>query len=152
MKSGMTKLVEASVKFDRAKGGSVSSFDKLFLTQREFKEALISAFQVSLTSCELGALVCVFDKGGCGTIHSKTFLNSFMQLGAKERDSRHLKQLATNKEGERLMKAAKKIAAQENKLNIDIDYNFTDVDRDSALVKFLESATKYDKSAPGDKK
>lgn len=148
--SANKKLKEASTFFDQSRGGSLSSFDPLTLTPVEFKRALKRTFNLSFTPSELGALVCSYDKEGKGGISCKNFLNSFFALGHEERDRMRITQLKRNVEGEKALKAEEEKKRNDliNKTDIDIDFDFTEEDRDAGLAKLLAAATKYDRSHP----
>jgi hypothetical protein len=151
--TAMSKLTEASVKYDKSRGVSLQSFDPKVLTPQEFDQALIRTFNLKLNPMELGSTVCLYDKDGKGDVFCEGFLNSFFQLGNAERAKRHTEQL----ERERLARKRdselheKILAENSNKMKIDIDYEWTDNDRDSMLEKVTIAATNYDKGGPGAK-
>jgi len=57
LQSARAKLTEAAVFFDRARGGSLSSFEALSLSPLEFKRALKRTFNITLSPTELGELL-----------------------------------------------------------------------------------------------
>jgi hypothetical protein len=86
MQSALSKLLVASTNYDTVRGVSLDSFEPESLGPQLFTEALQRTFNVFLTPAELGAMMVTFDKQGKGKVHCKTFLNSFMSFGLKERD------------------------------------------------------------------
>lgn len=148
--SANRKLTECSQFFDKSRGGALTSFDPLTLTPVEFKRAIKRTFNISVTPAELGALVVAYDKEGKGSIKCQDFLNAFFAMGLEERDRMRITQVKKNRDGERAIRAEeeKKRSDLLNKTDIEIDFDFTDDDRDSALAKMLAAATKYDRSHP----
>jgi hypothetical protein len=68
-------------------------------------------------------------------------------MGYEERDRIRVEQLQKQREADKLMREEheKKLLAQVNKTDIEVDFNFADEDRDSALFKMTESAVKVTK-------
>ena len=56
-KSAMQKLIDASMKYDKARGASLASFEPAFLSQMEFSQAIVRTFNLILTPKELGFVV-----------------------------------------------------------------------------------------------
>ena len=148
--SANRKLTECAQFFDKSRGGSLSSFDPLVLTPVEFKRAIKRTFDITLTPGELGALVVAYDKDGKGAIKCQDFLNAFFAMGLEERDRMRVGQVKKNREGEKALRLEeeKKRYDLMNKTDIEIDYDFTDDDRDAALAKLLTAATRYDRAHP----
>lgn len=144
MESALSKLKEASTKYDASKQPSLPSFDVANLTPIEFKRALAASFGLQVTGAELGALVCTFDKEGSGKINCHQFLVSFFSLGYGERNKHRLEQLQACRSAEKSMKEAHlmKLKSLEDKVEAQIDFDFTNSDRESALVKMTEAASK----------
>ena len=148
--SAKHKLVEASVYFDSSKPGALISFEPQYLSPLDFIRAIKRTFNLALTTQELGYVVSLYDKDGSGNIHCKTFLNGLFAMGHEERDRHRLEQLERNREGERLMKEREEKKKYDllNKTDIEVDYVFTDGDRNSALAKLLVASTKFDRAHP----
>ena len=155
--SAREKLVGAAVYFDSSKPGALVSFEPQSLSRLDFVRAIKRTFNLTLTPGELGYIVSEFaPAGGSGSgsgsgVHCKTFLNSLFVLGHEERDRIRIEQLKRNREGERLIKEReeKKKYDMLNKTDIDVDFCFSDEDRDSALAKLLVASTKFDRGHPG---
>lgn len=151
--SAISKITEASVKYDKSRGASLQSFDPKVLTPQEFDQALVRTFNLKLNPMELGSMVCLYDKDGKGDVFCEGFLNAFFQLGNVERAKRHTEQL----EKERVARKAnaelheKILAENASKMKIDIDYEWTDNDKVSMYEKVTIAATNYDKGGPGAK-
>jgi len=148
--SAMAKLTESSTFFDQSRGGTLSSFEPLSLTPVEFKRALKRTFNLSFTPAELGALVCTYDKDGKGSVECKPFINAFLALGHDQRDRMRITQLQKNIEGEKQIRAEEEKKRNDllNKSDIQVEFDFSDEERDSGLSKMLTAATKYDKAHP----
>jgi translation initiation factor IF-2 len=71
-------------------------------------------------------------------------LTTFTTLGAAERGRIRTEQLKKQRENEKLMREEyeRKIQENLNKTLYEVDFEFTDMDRDSALKKMTEAATK----------
>lgn len=149
--SAKAKLTEAAVWFDKSRGGSLASFEQLYLSPLEFNRALKRTFNIVMTPAELGAIVTMMDKEGKGHVVSKQFINSFTAMGFQERSSKNLKQIKASKDAEKKMREeadAKRMALLNKNPGVEIDYEYTEDDRDIALMKMTEAALKYDKSHP----
>lgn len=149
--SAKAKLTEAAVWFDSSRGGSLASFEQLYLSPLEFNRALKRTFNVVMTPAELGAIVTMMDKEGKGHVVSKQFINSFTAMGFQERSSKQLKQIKASKDAEKKMREegeAKRLALLNKNPGVEIDFEYTEEDRDIALMKMTESALKYDKAHP----
>jgi hypothetical protein len=64
LKSVLKQLTEASVKFDKNKGGTLISFDPESLDALEFKKAIKRTFDLTFTPEEMAAAITYFDKKG----------------------------------------------------------------------------------------
>lgn len=146
------KLTVASAKYDKNAPGSVplDVFNAKFLNPGEFREAVKRTFNVPLSPKELAALVKDFDTGE-GNVLSQSFVVVFLKLGAEERGKAKSIQLELNRRNEMLRKTehARKIKEAEDKMVLDISYDFKKDDEESAFVKVAIAAKKYDKNAPG---
>jgi hypothetical protein len=198
-KSAMQKLIDASMKYDKARGSSLASFEPAFLSQMEFSQAIVRTFNLILTPKELGFVVdlmnneervntkpiapsklekskrgnnndnhsvtgslassqkkdddSIFVDHSGKVIHCKSFLNAFFAMGNSEREKIHIETIKKHRQAEkqRQIEHEEKIKAQANKLDIEIDYDYNDEIRDTALAKMTEAAIKYDKSHPAAK-
>lgn len=146
----LAKLTEASVFFDK-ECSPLISFEPSHLSAIDFIRSVKRTFNVRMTPAELGYLMKTYDIDGSQQLHCKTFLQAFMALGHEQRDKIRLGNWKRNIDGEKLMqeKAEKKRSEMLNKgADTEVDYGFTDEDRDSALAKLLVASTKYDRAHP----
>lgn len=159
MDSATEKLTEASVWFDRSRGGSLLSFEQKSLSPLDFSRALFRTFNIKLTPEELGAVIVSLDKSGGDAkrmanekteVNSKEFINAFMALGFQARASKNIQQIQASKEAEQRMleEAEQKRLELLNKSDIEIDFNVTPEERNLALEKMAKAALKYDKAHP----
>jgi len=150
--SAYDKLTVASAKYDKNAPGCVplDVFDAKFLNPGEFREAVKRTFNVALTPKELAALVKDFDTGE-GNVLSQSFVVVFLKLGADERAKAKSVQLELNRRNDILRKTehARKIKEAEDKMILDISYDFKKDDEQNAFKKVAIAAKKYDKNAPG---
>ena len=166
-KSAVAKMTAASTKYDASRGVSLASFEPQLLSQSEFNDAIARTFSLRLNPRELGAVVQMLntdkvqgladmtpeEKRAELQVHCQSFLNSFFALGHAERDrfKKHTLRAQREAEVERRRRDAELLEAQANKLNIEIDYDFTPEERDAALVRLTDAATRYDKAHPASK-
>ena len=155
MDSATEKLTEASIWFDKSRGGSLASFETKTLSPLDFHRALFRTFNLKLSPAEIGAVITNLHKDGQekGHIVSKEFINSFMALGFSARANKNIEQLKSSKEAEKKMIIENEKKREEllNKSDIAIEYNVTEKERENALIKMGQAALKYDKSHPAAK-
>lgn len=75
LKNALAKLTEASIRYDSARGVSLTSFEPATLSPREFMKGLRKTFNINLPPKELGALVIHFDKDGTSTVQNLIHTN-----------------------------------------------------------------------------
>ncbi len=68
LQSALTKLQDASTKFDKSRGVTLDSFVSESLSPQEFQEAIQRTFNLTLGPSELGAIVTTFDKNSSGKV------------------------------------------------------------------------------------
>ena len=148
LKHAMDKLLEASIKYDKVRGVPLTSFDQYDLNALEFKEALFRTFNLTFNKEGLGALLQHFDKNGVGKVNSHDFLLEFFQMGNEEKEKQRLTMIKKQRDMNLKVKEDhdKKLALQENKSDVRIEYEYTEVDEASAIEKMRVAAMKYDKS------
>ena len=110
-----------------------------------FRENLKRVFGILATPKEIGYLMDQYDTDKVGKINSKKFMISFLSIGKHERDKKRREFLESTRQA---LKQAKKeeeakLAAQWEKMEFQIEYEFTDDDFQSAVVKMREASTKY---------
>lgn len=93
LNSALAKLTEASIKFDKMRGGSLISFEPSFLTPLEFKRAVRRTFNLNFNAEEMGALIQYFDIDQSRTINCQKFLTTFTLLGSSRKDEIKSEQL-----------------------------------------------------------
>ena len=152
--SAYRKLTIGATLYDRNSPGcaSLDAFNAKYLTPGEFREQLKRTFNIALLPKELAAIIDDFCNGGLDqNVQSQQFLNTFLKLGSDERDKKHRMELTRQRreesyrknEHERAMKAA------EDKMQLKIDYNFDNEQKNSAFEKLNIAAKRYDKNSPG---
>eukprot|EP01038_Epipyxis_sp_PR26KG_P006779 gene6779-9286_t len=152
LKSALEKLTEASVKFDPASPGpmGLTAFDASHLSPAVFREMLKRSFNMKVTNQELAALISQFDNNGNKQIDCAKFMVRFTTLGSDKRSeiraTQLLKQRNMNEEA-RLQKELKKKAAAD-KMEFNVDFNYSNDDFNSALEKIRKLAANYDRSHP----
>jgi len=150
--SAFQKLTKAATNYHKSHPSAVGldGFDALQLTYGEFKELVKRTFNIRLTEGELAALIAFFDSESEGFIRSKDFLLHFFKTGFTERNKVHSESLRKDRElaKQREREAQEKLRAQWAKMELDIDWNFTQSDTDSALAKVTKAAREYDANHP----
>lgn len=152
LNSAILKLQAGSLKYDKARGGSLKAFDAQTMKAGLFSDMLKQIFNINLTLRELAAIVQQFDKNNTKEINCSAFLVSFFKLGQDERFRLHSEQIAKQRELDKIAaeEAEKKRVAQKEKavahLGIEADFDFTEDDMESALAKMTNCAHAYDKT------
>ena len=150
--SAFQKLTRAATNYHKSHPSAVGleGFDAMQLTYGEFRELLKRTFNIRLTEGELAALIAFFDTESEGFIRSKDFLLHFFKTGFSERNKVHSEAIRKDRElaRQREKEAQEKLRAQWAKMELDIDWNFTQADTDSALAKMTKAAREYDANHP----
>lgn len=130
---------------------SLDGFEQKQMKPHVFREMIKRTFGVVLTPGELGACMHYFDPKKNGTISSKKFLIYFLKLGIVERELTHKSDLEKLKADSLLRERehTEKLAAQWAKMELNLNFHFTEEDKQSALEKLAEAALKFDPSSPG---
>jgi Ca2+-binding EF-hand superfamily protein len=151
-KTALEKITKAAIKYDKNHPSApcLDGFGGAFMTPYVFKDMLFRAFHIKLSPKELGATMKHFDKDLSGTVDCSEFLNSFFRLGFQKRSEMHHKQLEKQKEAnyQRTRSELLKLCEQEKKMNMKLDWEFTDDDLKNVNEKITEAAMKYDKNHP----
>lgn len=109
-------------------------------------------FNLKLDRAELGAVLKEFDPNFEGSqIPASEFLRYFMRLGIDARDKARAEQRQRQLELNLLaeQESTKKLTQATAKMNLEVDYNFSESAEESAKEKLLVAATKYDRYATG---
>jgi hypothetical protein len=117
-----------------------------------FREMLKLTFNLKVDRAELGAVLKEFDPNFEGSqIPASEFLRYFMRLGIDARDKARAEQRQRQLELNLLaeQESTKKLTQATAKMNLEVDYNFSESAEESAKEKLLVAATKYDRYATG---
>lgn len=151
-KSAMKKLTAASALYDKNSPGCVAldAFDAAYLTPGMFREVAKRTFNLVFEPKELAAVIHQFENGK-GNLDCQKFLVHFIRVGAEEREKAKVIQLEKQRREDSLRKSDhdRKVKALESKMIINVSYEYTDAERDSAFKKLTVAAKKYDKNHPG---
>ena len=146
------KLKGAAVKYDKTHPSSMSldGFEGSYLTPGVFREMLKRTFNILLTPTELKALVTEFDTNNENKVNCTEFIKQFFKLSFEEKSKLHHELLAKQRETEKEMEEAERRKKKEieDKMNLEVDYDFTKQDEEIALAKITKAAIKYDKNHP----
>jgi hypothetical protein len=127
----------------------LEGFDAAYLVPAQFREIVKRTFNLKLNMEELAAAMKLFDKENKGHIQSAEFLVSFFKLGAEERarfKSEALEKQRTMNE-EAAAEAERKVKEEEASRRFKADFDFSDADRETALHRMTEAASKYDRTS-----
>ena len=150
--SAIAKMTAAAKKYDRNHPASVAldGFEGASLGPAIFKEMLKRTFNLKLSPPELGALISVFDKDGDGNIDTAEFLLTFFKHGFAARGQELMEQ--REKQARMTVQAEQekhqKMKELEDKMEMKLDYNFSEADEARMHVKLKDAAKKYDKNHP----
>jgi Ca2+-binding EF-hand superfamily protein len=150
--SAMQKLREISAKYDKNAPGcpSLEAFEAQYLIPSAFRDVLRRSFGVHFTPKELSAILDTYkDKRGNLICHD--FLVAFMKMGADQRAQEKLIELEKQRLDNihRKTEHARKMREAEEKMVLEINYDFTPEHRATAFKKLAGAAKKYDRSHPG---
>jgi hypothetical protein len=162
LRSALSKLLEASVRYDRLTPGAVQldAFECEFMRPHELREQLKMVFNVQLTVGELSAFVLDFNKEANEgvavvdrdeSVNCAAFLVTFFRMGFVEKEIRVRAFYAKKKKFEQ-DRDRKKLEAQQEldrKNNLKTSTEFTLEDKERAVAKLRVAAKLYDKSMPG---
>lgn len=148
--TAISKVTEVAKKYDKnhPSAPSLDAFNGAFLTPLEFREVLRRTFHLQLTPGELGALIHEFDKNNDGMIECAEFLVTFFKLGFAARAQEKTEQLELQRQHLEAVKEeqAEKLKMAEAKMEIKVDYDFSEADEARMHSKLRQAAKKYDKS------
>jgi hypothetical protein len=153
--SAMRKIIEAAVKYDRLMPGAVQldAFDCEFMPPNVFREQMKMVFNIPLTVEELSAFIKNFNKDNDHgeNVNCAAFLVSFFRAGFQERSNRlhNLWKEKKRVEEARKMKELQEKKEQEMKNSLKVNFEFTEKDKERAIVKLRTAARLYDKTTPG---
>lgn len=109
-------------------------------------------FNLKVDRAELGAILKEFDPNiESSQIPASEFLRYFLRLGIDARDKARMDQRQRQLEMSALAESVstKRLTDAEAKMNLDVDYNFSESAEDSAKEKLRIASTKYDRYATG---
>lgn len=146
------KMTASSAKYDKNAPGcaSLDAFDAAYLTPMVFREIMKRTFNIALAPKELAVLIDDFDNGS-GNVDCQSFIINFIKLGAEERNKFKLVMLEKQRRDDLIRKTEhdRKMKEAEDKMVLNISYNYTPEEKNSAFIKTAAAAKKYDKNAPG---
>jgi len=178
-KSALHKLTIAATKYIPVEAVSpLTAFETAVMPPHVFKEQLKLAFNIKLSMKELSALISYFDKEGKGIINCKDFLMIFYRTGYDERNrirSIWRKEIVEKdqqrkiEEEERLLthllthlltysltyslthSLTHSFRLRQNLARnaLDVDFDFSESDFDSALMKIVNMCRLFDKRQLG---
>lgn len=147
------KLAIAAKKYDKAHPAAMTldGFEEKHLKPHVFREMLKRTFNLNLSPEELGAIIHYFDKNNTGEIISQDFLIHFLKVGIAERDKEHKDSLRKLREDAEFREKyhQDKMAAQWRKAELDVTYDFSFEERESAMEKLTEASVKFDPNSAG---
>lgn len=151
--SAFQKLTVAAKRYDKNHPGAMSldGFVEKSLQPHVFREMIKRTFGVVLTEPELNACMHFFDAKKTGLLDSRKFLIYFLKLGIAQREEDHKNSLAKLRADATMREREheEKLAAQWAKTELALTYEFTEQDKQSALLKLSDAAFKFDPASPG---
>jgi hypothetical protein len=151
--SALSYLKKAAVKYDKTSPGCVSldAFNCKYMTPFQFRDAMKSIFNITLTPKELSSLVSEFADESTENVESQKFLVYFIRIGSDERSKEKQINIVKQRQRERvrIAEAARQLENAEAKMHLKITYEYKDSDYSEAFEKYKVAAGKYDKGAPG---
>jgi Ca2+-binding EF-hand superfamily protein len=151
--AAITKLTNAATRYDRSTAGAVGldAFEGEAMLPHVFKEQLKRVFNIHLTPPELGALMSYFDKNRDGTINCAEFLIQFFRTGFEERSRvrSHWRELKRQRIEKELKYEEERRRENEQRAMASVDYNFSEQEFDSALIKFINMCYRFDQRQLG---
>ncbi|CAM9189608.1 unnamed protein product, partial [Chrysoparadoxa australica] len=150
--SGLTKLQDAAIKYDKNHPSSVglNAFEGAVMPPHVFKEQLKRVFNVKLSPAELGAVFTHFDGDGSGTIGCNEFLLQFFRMGFEGRNAllRKSREKDKEKEEQRLAEEQARLEHAAAKA-MEAVAPYTEEDIDSTLEMMIMAAAHYNKRQLG---
>jgi Ca2+-binding EF-hand superfamily protein len=153
-REAIRRMTIASEKYDKAhpSAPNLDGFTGGPLSPGAFRELMKRAFQIYLTPKEVAAIL---DKNRMETnsemVDGKKFLIMFMKLGQEARARRRTAQLIEQRkfQKEQIQEQERKLRMALRRVELEVDGEYNDIDRQNALNKIIEAAALYDKNAPG---
>ena len=153
-REALRRMTIASEKYDKAhpSAPNLDGFTGGPLSAGAFRELMKRAFQIYLTPKEVASIL---DKNrtdnNAEMIDGKKFLIMFMKLGQEARARRRTAQLIEQRkfQMDQIQEQERKLRMALRKVELEIDGDYTDTDRQNALNKIIQAASLYDKNAPG---
>jgi Ca2+-binding EF-hand superfamily protein len=147
------KLTNAATRYDRSTAGAVGldAFEGEAMLPHVFKEQLKRVFNIHLSPPELGALMSYFDKNHDGTINCAEFLIQFFRTGFEERSRvrTHWREIKKQRIEKEMKYEEDRKRENEQRAMASVDYNFTETEFDSALLKFINMCYRFDQRQLG---
>ena len=153
LRTAMTKISDVAQGYHPGSGYlNLNVFNGGEMGPSEFIEMLKRCMYITLSYEEVAALMPSMGVvGKRDKIDSGIFCNKFKYIAARSRQARHRKQIAMEKEKDRLLKEEhKKRLAKEYSENLHaVDYNFSPEDAQTGFNKLTVAAGLYDRNHPG---
>ena len=148
----MAKMTESAKKFDPTHPSSMGleGFQGATMTPGVFREMLKRTFNMKLSNKELAALINEIDQDGDREISCQEFIRSFKRVGFEQRSTFLSEQLDKQRSDnyEREQEHLRKIKHQEDKAETQVDFDYSDADKESAMNKMRIASFKFDKNHP----
>lgn len=145
--SGLQKISEAAIKFDKNHPSSLSldGFNGIKISPGLFREMIKRTFNVVLTAKELGAVIKHFDVDNSNQVDNKTFLNFFTKASTTGKFAIRSESIARCRKTIEDAEAEKeaKLAHTWKQLTDAERYTFSAEDKESAERKILDLAKAY---------
>lgn len=145
--TGLSKVIWAAASANPRNIGpaGLAGFQQGELTAAAFNEQMRRSFGVRFTPAELQAVVDYFDTDKSGTVDGAEFLVSFFKLGFAEKEAQKAwrKKAVMKIENRANNHQAEKERKQQEWANAQVDWNFTEADRQSSIHKFAQAALAY---------
>lgn len=146
--SAMSKLTTAAMLYDRSMPGCIqlTAFECDSMPPHVFKEQLKLVFGIKLTGKELGALMSYFDEYNEGVVNCQSFVVQFLKTGFEERNRarKEYRALLKAREEKLKIKEEEKLKKEALRQLGEVDYEFNELQFDSALSKLLAMCHAFD--------
>jgi Ca2+-binding EF-hand superfamily protein len=145
--SSYTKMSTAAKAYDKSMPGcmSLEAFECKTLSAGMFREAIKRTFNLRVSDGELVCLINRFDPQSKGEVNCKLFTTDFVRMGIAMRRKDAVDTLERLREDARLREkeAEEKLAWQWKRMELDISYNFSRAENESAQEKLRLAAEQF---------
>jgi len=149
--SALRKLAYKAVRYNKESDEvTCSGLTQTEMPPEMFRDQLWRAFRLKFTDPEFDELVLFIDNDNNGTINGSEFFVRFIQLAFQERSKKRTLQLEKNRrdEAKRVREIEQRIVEAEQKMELEVDFDYTNADKESAMRKMSLASFKYDKNHP----